>query len=298
MIKIDASNLIPKRAGTYLLGIIPGFFFEMTLAFGDPSLAHRFADRARQIYPFQGYALFILFAISCLLIGQTFYFLAWFLDWLVDRMHRVLRHFTLHLTLGSDWLYRAVGRWQGIPPKPAARHLWRVVMWARKKKIPFEVRPILVCQRRAALQLLRRKYGITIPKLPSPSADEEWQAWLSVLGKAPAGLRESFLLMRISLACGLGELATLYICPGLRNRYFVTMCGTLLLAGILQLISFVRRRNEPVRRSLITLGLIMEELSELAPSALKNGPESDASSALTLRGKDDETSSDSDLNAG
>jgi hypothetical protein len=37
MIKIDASNVIPKRLGTYLLGIIPGLVFELTVAFESSS---------------------------------------------------------------------------------------------------------------------------------------------------------------------------------------------------------------------------------------------------------------------
>ena len=295
MIKIDASNIIPKRLGAYLLGIIPGFFFEMTLAFGDPALAHRFVDRVRQIYPFQGYVLLMLFAVSCLFVGQTFYFLAWFFDWLIDFIYRRLRYFVLHLTLGSDWLYKAVGQWQGTRRRPGVRYVWRLVMWARKKKVPFEIRPILICQRRAALQLLRRKYGVILPKTPSSSNDEEWQTWLSVLGKVPIGLRDSFLLMRVSLACSFGELATLYLCAELRNRYFITMCGTLLLAGILQTALFVRRRNEPIRRSLTTLALIVEELAELSSLAVEKKTKSSSDPSLMLQGKDDGGDTDSDL---
>ncbi|HEY6303069.1 MAG TPA: hypothetical protein VIX14_08380 [Terriglobales bacterium] len=49
MIKIDASNVIPKRLGTYLLGIIPGLVFELSLAFADPALAHQMIERARKL---------------------------------------------------------------------------------------------------------------------------------------------------------------------------------------------------------------------------------------------------------
>jgi hypothetical protein len=37
MIKIDATNVIPKRLGTYLLGVIPGLVFELSVAFGEPN---------------------------------------------------------------------------------------------------------------------------------------------------------------------------------------------------------------------------------------------------------------------
>jgi hypothetical protein len=58
-------------------------------------------------------------------------------------------------------------------------------MWARGKKVPFEIRPILKCQRMAATQLLKRKFGVTPSKGQWEWVDQEWQAWLSVLGKAP-----------------------------------------------------------------------------------------------------------------
>ena len=140
MIKIDASNVLPKRLGAYLLGIIPGLLFELSVAYADPSLAHQVIERARQAYPFQGYALLIVFLISCLIVGQTFFLLAWFFDWLIDFLYRGQRYLLLHLTLGSDWLYKAAGRFQGMPPKRNIGHLWRIIMWARKKKTPFEIR--------------------------------------------------------------------------------------------------------------------------------------------------------------
>jgi hypothetical protein len=37
--KIDVSNIIPKRLGAYLLGLIPGMVFELTVAVGDPMIA-------------------------------------------------------------------------------------------------------------------------------------------------------------------------------------------------------------------------------------------------------------------
>ncbi len=231
MIKIDASNVIPKRLGTYLLGSIPGLVFELSVAYADPLLAHQMIERARQVYLFQGYALLVLFLVSCLIVGQTFFLLAWFFDWFIDFLYRVQRYSLLHLTLGSDWLYKAVGRLQGIPPKRNVRHLWRIVMWARMKKVPFETRPVLKCQRMAATRLLKRKYGVTPSKGQWDWVDQEWQAWLAVLGKAPTGFREAFLTMRTFLGTGFAELVAMYVEPALRNWYFGTMTGTLLLAG-------------------------------------------------------------------
>lgn len=269
MIKIDASNVIPKRLGTYLLGIIPGLVFELSIAFANPLPAHEVIDRVRQVYPFQGYALLSIFVVSSLIVGQTFYVLAWFADWLIDFLYRTQRYLILHMTLGSDWLYKAVGRLQGMPPKRNVRHLWRIIMWARKKKIPFEIRPVLKCQRMAATELLKRKYGVTPSKGQWESVDQEWQAWLAVLGKAPVGFRETFLTTRVFLGCGLAELAAMYIVLGLRNRYFFVMTGVLLAAGCFQSLSLARRRGEPIRSSLTRLLLVMEELGETSTASSK-----------------------------
>ena len=282
MIKIDASNVIPKRLGTYLLGLIPGLVFELTVAFGDPLLAHQMIEQVKQVYPFQTYALLLLFAASCLVIGQTFFLLAWFVDWLIDFLYRAQRYLVVHLTLGSNWLYKAVAWLQGMPPKRNVRYLWRIVMWARQKKVPFEIRPVLKCQRMAATQLLKRKYGVTPSKGQWEWVDQEWQAWLAVLGKAPAGFREAFLTMRTFLGCGLAELAALYIAPALRNRYFFTMSGVLLAAGCFQSLSLARRRREPMRGSLTRLLVLMEELAESRLATAKEETSASSGPDITI----------------
>ncbi len=294
MIKIDASKIIPKRLGIYLLGLIPGMVFELAVAFGDPLMAHRTIERVKQVYPFQAYALIALFGISCLIIGQTFFLLAWFTDWIIDFLYRAQRYLILHLTLGSDWLYKAVGRMQGMPPKRSVRHLWRPIMWARQKRVPFEIRPVLKCQRMAATQLLRRKFGVTPSKGQWDWVDQEWQAWLAVLGKPPAGFRESFLTMRTFLGCGFAELAALYIVPALQNRYFVMMSGVLFAAGCFQSLSFARRQWEPIRASFTRLLVLMEELKEISLATSKEDKSASSGASLTI-GTDGKDDSDEDM---
>ncbi|MGA2849538.1 MAG: hypothetical protein ABSE46_11115 [Terracidiphilus sp.] len=294
MIKIDASNVIPKRLGTYLLGLIPGVVFELTVAFGDPLKAHELIERVKQVYPFQAYALLLIFASSCLILGQTFFLLAWFVDWLIDFFYRSLRYLLLDLTLGSNWLYKLVGRMQGVPPKPNFRRLWRIIMWARQKKFPFEIRPVLKCQRMAATQILKRKYGVT----PSTGAfhwvDQEWETWLAVLGKPPAGFRAAFLTMRTFLGCSLAEIAALYSVPALRNQYFLAMAGVLLAAGCFQSLSIARRRWEPMIGSLARLVVLMEELRETNAATPTEKKSATGGLALSISGDSDDSGKESD----
>ena len=288
MIKIDASNVIPKRLGTYLLGIIPGLVFELSIAYADPSFAHQMIERATQVYPLQGYALLVLFLASCLIVGQTFFLLAWFFDWLTDFLYRAQRYLLLHLTLGSDWFYKAVGRLQGMPPKRNVRHLWRIIMWARMKKTPFEIRPVLKCQRMAATRLLKRKYGVAPSKGQWEWVDQEWQAWLAVLGKAPIGFREAFLTMRTFLSVGFAQLVAMYVEPALRNWYFGTMTGTLLLAGCFQSLSLAKRRGDPMRFSLTRLLMLMEELAETSSGAAEGKEDAKTSPGISISADSDD----------
>jgi hypothetical protein len=282
MIKIDVSSVLPKRLGTYLLGLIPGMVFELTASFGNPLLAHRMIERVKLAYPFHSYTLLLLFLASCLVIGQTFFLLAWAIDWLIDSLYGAVRLLIFRLTLGSDWLYRAVGRLQGMPPKRNVRLLWRIITWARQERFPFKMRATLKCQRMAATQLLKLKYRVTPSKGQWEWVEEEWQAWLAVLGKAPAGFRESFLTMRTFLGCGLAEYAALYLVPELRNRYFAAMSDVLLIAGCFQSLSMAKRRREPTWFSLTRLLLVMEELADFASKSPENKEKRETGNRLSV----------------
>jgi hypothetical protein len=283
MIKIDLSNAIPRRLGTYLLGIIPGLLFELSLALGDPHLGQVMIDRAKQIYPFQSYALLVLFVGSCLVIGQVFFLLSWFASVLIGSVYRFKRYL-VRATFGSDWLYRAFGRLQGIPPKRNIfiRSLSRMVFWGRGKRFPFEVRPVLHCQRLAATQLLMRRYGITPSRGLSEPVDLEWQVWLSILGKQPPGLRETFLMMRTFLGCGLAGLSALYISPALRNSYFVAISVVFAASGCVQSWSFSKLKYDPMRQSLSRLASVLVELAETNTSIKNPEVGLDKRSSLTI----------------
>jgi hypothetical protein len=258
-----------------------------------PLLAHQMIERAREVYLFQGYALLVLFLVSCLIVGQTFFLLAWFFDWFIDFLYRVQRYLLLHLTLGSGWLDKAVGRLQGMPPKRNVRHLWRIVIWARMKKAPFEIRPVLKCQRMAATRLLKRKYGVTPSKEQWEWVDQEWQAWLAVLGKAPTGFREAFLTMRTFLSTAFAESVAMYVEPALRNWYFGIMTGTLLLAGCFQSLSLAKRRGEPMTFSLTRLLMLMEELAETSSGAADGKRNTKTSPGISISaGSDDDKDED------
>jgi len=281
MIKIDISNAIPRGFGTYLLALIPGMLFALTIAFGDPMIAHAMIERVKQVYPFQSYALLFLFAASCLAIGTMFHVIAWYAYSVIDFLYRTPRYLVLH-TLGSEGVYRVAGWLQGTPPSRWVQPLMRIIFWARLKKLPSpQIRPVVTCQHMTAEQILIRKYGATPRKgMWSMREPDEMQVWLAVLGKAPAGFRAAFLTARAFLSCGLAELAALLIVPGLRTSYVVVLSAVILTAGFFQSVSIIRRQREPVQGSLTRLGFLMEELAETGPANSKD--EKTTPSAVTI----------------
>jgi hypothetical protein len=272
MIKIDISRAIPPRLGTYLLGIIPGVFFEASVAIGNPRFAASVLSRVRDIYPFGPYALLALFLASALFLGQGFFIAAWIVDLAVASAVALWR-FAIRNTFGSQWLYRWFGKAQGIPPKRSLFIRWvgRVIFWARGREFSSEARPVLKCLYLAVRRLLKVRYGI---EFGGQSDEGEWGAWYSVLGKPLKQFNEASLYARTFLGCGLAGFTALYALPQLRERYFVALCLIFTLGGCFTSVGLARWRFNPVRRSLARLRSVMLELSEA--SIVTEKPKGDA----------------------
>jgi len=271
MIKLNISNLIPRRLAIYLLGIIPGVLFHLSVAFGDPDLAHRMIERAKQVYPFEPYALFVLFVLSCLVIGQTFFLLSWFADIFLSVLYQLKRYF-VRITFASWWMYKWFGKLQGIPPKRNLfiRSLSGLIFRARVDKQASQRALVLRCWDEAAMRLLKQRYGIDKTDSHRLLMDHEWEVWYSVLGKPPAMLQEAVMTMRTIFGCGLPALSALYVSAGLRNRYFITIAVVLTVSGCYQLFDLAKWRQDRVRVGLVRLRSVLTELAETegdAPNA-------------------------------
>jgi hypothetical protein len=155
-------------------------------------------------------------------------------------------------------------------------------MWGRKKRFPFEIRPILKCQRLTAKELLARRYGIRPSEGPSEWVDLEWQVWLSVLWKPLPVSRQAVLTVRTLLGCGLAAFSALYISPVLRNRYFIVFAVTFVASGCFQLVEVSRWRYEPMRNSLSRLASMLTELAEVNAATRKDHDGSEGGASLTL----------------
>jgi hypothetical protein len=267
MIKIDLARTIPPRLAAYLIGIVPGVFFESSVAIGNTHFAASVISRVREVYPFGPYALLALFLASALLIGLGFIIAAWIADVLIVSASALWRY-AIRITLGSQWLYRYFAKLQGIPPKQnlPIRFLSRMIFWARGREFSTAARPVLKCLHVAVRRLLKVRYGIDSSDV-GQSDDSEWGTWYSTLGKPLKGLQEAAMASRTFLACGLAGLTALYALPSLRGRYFIALCIIFTFAGCFLSVDLLRWKINPVRRSTVRLQSVLLELSEASTIA-------------------------------
>jgi len=262
MIKIDLSRTIPPRLAAYLIGIVPGVFFESSIAVGNPHFAASVISRVREIYPFGPYALFALFLASALLIGLGFIITDWIADVLIASASALWRY-AIRITLGSQWLYRYFAKLQSIPPKQnlLIRQLGRMIFWARRREFSSAAKPVLKCLHVAVRRLLKVRYGIDSSEVGQWD-DSEWGTWYSALGKPLKGLQEAAMSSRTFLGCGLAGLTALYASPSLRGGYFIALCLIFTFAGCFLSVDLLRWRINPVKRSTVRLQSVLLELSE------------------------------------
>lgn len=259
MIKIDVTKAVSPRFVAYLLGLIPGVFFESSIAVGDPHFSLLVMSRVREVYSFGPYALLVWFLASSLFIGSAFFIAAWGAERLIFLGFELWRYI-IRSTFGSQWLYRRFATLQGIPPKQTIfiRSLSKLIFWAREREFSTKARPVLKCLRVATKRLLEKRYGIEVRRQLEP----EVGVWYSVLGKPLKSVQESVLVSRVFLSCGLAGLTALYATPALRERHFITLSTAFAVLGLWVSIHFAFWSFDPVRKSLLQLKSVLLELSE------------------------------------
>lgn len=262
MIKVDVSRVVSPRFVLYLLGVIPGVFFESSVAIGNPHSVTSVISRLHEIYPFGPYALIALFLASSLFIGSGFFLAAWILQ-LLTALCFYLWRYGIRITLGSQWLYRWFGKLQGIPPKRNVfvRSLSALIFWARGREFSTEARPVLKCLYRATTRLLKTRYGIGRTRYLLPD-DGDFNVWSSVLGKPLKTLQEGMMVARTYLGSGLAGFTAIYVEPALREKYFIGLSCLFAVSGFISTVSLAFWSFNPVRKSLLNLKSVLLELAE------------------------------------
>lgn len=264
MIKLDFGKAIPPQLAVYLLGIIPGAFFEVSVAIGNPALAASVVSKLQNVYPIGHYSVLFLFLASSLFIGEAFLILAWFVDMLVA-VAFTSWHYLIKFTLGSQWLYKRFCKWQGLPSantKWSIRMAGRVIMWARipESNSP-QVQATSECVRIATKQLLMKRYGINLDDRRNWGLNSDWNPWYSALGKPLKAVKEASRNSRVFMGCTFAGLAAVRFAPALRGASFATLLTVFAVAGVYISIDLARWRSDTGRFAMERLVSILLELA-------------------------------------
>ncbi|MGA2351988.1 MAG: hypothetical protein ABSF70_16245 [Terracidiphilus sp.] len=263
MIKVDFSSAFSPRLIPYLAGVIPGLFFESSVAFGAPEIARSIISHIEQVFPFPPYTLVICFIASGFVLGQVFMQLAWFAE-LVMRAAYWAWRFGIRITFGSHMFYRWLAKIQQPPNKRG--FFVRLFSWAifaaRMPKRYESARPVMTCLSLASKELLKKRYGIDVIDSLSPNG-EEWHVWYSVLGKPLKRVTEGIIMMRSSLGCGLAGFLALPFAPSLWTRFFLGVCGVFTATGLYMTWSLFRWGTDPARLNQLRLKSVLLELADV-----------------------------------
>jgi len=116
MIKVDFSRAFSPRLVIYAVSLIPGLFFEASVAIGAPETARGVISDVGKVFPFPPYALLICFLASAFVVGHVFMLLAWFAELLLSVAFWTWQ-FGIRITFGSHTFYR----WLATIQQPPAR---------------------------------------------------------------------------------------------------------------------------------------------------------------------------------
>ncbi|MDE3063454.1 MAG: hypothetical protein KGJ51_10385 [Acidobacteriota bacterium] len=266
MINIDLSKAPSLRFALYLLSIIPGLLFLVSIALGNPRMASAVIDDVEKLYPGSPtyVALFLLLG-SAFVIGQAFVLSAWLLETCITSLIRLPRA-VFGKVFGAQWLYMWFGKYQGVPPKRtvAVRALGRMIFLARTMgSEPADARVVRTCLGAAVEKLLQRRYGIDSDRAGGPNG--EWGVWYSILGKLPKRYAESLNAGRLTLAAGISGFCAMSLAPNLIQRYFFAMCSLFVFSGLWTGLANFMVLRDPVRLEALRLRAVLAELQELPP---------------------------------
>ena len=263
MIKVDLLKAFSPRLIAYLVGVIPGLFFEASVAIGSPETARRIISNADKVFPFPPYALLICFIVSAFVIGHVFLQLAWLAELLLNAAYWVWRT-AIRRTFGSHTFYKWLAKIQQPPAQRGffVRLYSRAVFAARTSRRFENAQPVMRCLSLASQVLLKRRYGIDVADSLSNDR-EEWHVWFSVLGKPLNSIREGIMMMRTTLACGLAGYLALPIAPSLYTRYFLGACSVFTATGLYMTWNQFRWKNDPVRWNVLRLQSVLLDLADV-----------------------------------
>ena len=253
------SNVIPPEAYKYLLALVPGFVFGISIALSNPCLLRDIWRRGEAVFPINRYEAICVVVFAAYVIGNAFVLLVFFLRWLLGGVYRMGKYLYINACLSS--LLELMQRLLVTPFWQRRRWLyeWRVKaaeVVSNQGKIPTSH---LRCWGRIARGLLKTRYRID----PDILDQDEWNVLYWAL--APLGREElqDHLYMLISEATGWSCIAAIQFAPLLITKSYLTLAGILVLTGLLHDFMVVRSIHSSAYIGTMKIRALLRELREV-----------------------------------
>ena len=260
------SSIIPPRTYTYLTAFIPGLFFQISLAFANPSYVSQLVARLHEALPLRPYMLLAIGLFLTFLIGNSFML---FVSILIQRLLAMVYKLWAFVWIQfCKWPILPVSSWLLKSPRWNKRR-WvpDLARYAQAKALGFpdESRGARKCWAIFARQVLLNQYGIKVDALEQ----EEWNALYSAF--APIKIQASILIIAAA-ATGWAGLMAACFAPALRNRYYLGFAIFMILFGLLHDWYVIESFQDPLSFGILKLRFLLRE-NRRRPSPPSRRPE-------------------------
>jgi hypothetical protein len=259
MINLDLSKALHPRFWDYLPAFMPGLFFEISIFLAFPQQIH---DRLAPAH-LERYLQIIIALVLAFIIGNAFMCWVRLLQMVIRFTARVGIQIRAKLWVKLLDYFLDVRRFSPSMPPARPGRIRRFLHAAQIKAR--SVQPALVgiqqAWGKAAIQLLKRRYGIAPP---DPILGEnEWRAWQSVLGMPKPKIYRGIAFVNATQATGWSGLAAARLAPVLRSSAFLTLSEVLILYGIV--VSLFELRRWTNRQSVWSIALysVLDEIPDI-----------------------------------
>jgi hypothetical protein len=248
MINIDLAKALPPRFWGVLTAFLPGLFFEISVVIGNPELI----QRVKTPTELDRVSLTIIALVIAFIVGNALMLWVRFLQRAFELLYRLARSTWVKFL---EYLLRA----KGSPPRLSWFASSRFVNNAYRKVHDSDLEGVQRAWRKAAAQLLSRRYGI---EPPSPAHSNEWDAWSSALGNPSPEDFRGLLLIMATHATGWSGLAAAYFGPALRTHFYFAFCLFMIGYGILHDVEVAKWWNDPKYTWAIALRAVLADIPQ------------------------------------
>lgn len=268
MISVDLRRAIPHKAFVYLVALIPGVFFGVSVLFANPGLARQLIAKTQEALSPDRYLLLVVFLFLASVVGNALLVFASLIQFALRRGYASLVVPTRDFLRRELWLpvlRRLTHVRSGVPT-----WIQRQLMHSLRPyidRLQIQVNRVLVGEPLAATvwldvltkQLLLKRCGLSGDKLPAASFDPLFAAFAK---PTPRDLRGDLIMMATE-ATGWGGMVARTFAPALHARWYTTFAAFLIFAGLVHDFYVAKRLSDPEVAGILYLRDILSEFPKL-----------------------------------